>query len=155
MRGKTATLAATALLISLVASAGDQPCSIHAKKGQSKDELTAMAKWSQADALAAALKSLNVTADKATVKKSELEVEGGCLSTGSTSWWPGRLRASTRSMWTPATDGSSRRTTIGAKPPENIRSTLRTCAPAERRRSCVRRVRPDSEPHRAGRDPWL
>ena len=79
MRGKTATLAAIGLLISLVASAGDQPCSIHAKKGQSKEELTAMAKWSQADALAAALKSLNTTSDKVTVKKSELEVEGGCL----------------------------------------------------------------------------
>ena len=79
MRGKTAGVAATALLIAFVASAGDQPCSIHAKQGQSKEELTAMAKWSQADALAAALKSLNTTADKVTVKKSELEVEGGCL----------------------------------------------------------------------------
>ena len=38
-----------------------------------------MAKWTQADALAAALKSLNTTPDKATVKKSELEVEDGCL----------------------------------------------------------------------------
>jgi uncharacterized membrane protein YkoI len=79
MMGKTAGIAATALLISLVASAGDQPCSIHAKRSQSKDELTAMAKWSAADAQDAALKSLNVTPDKATVKKSELEVEDGCL----------------------------------------------------------------------------
>ena len=79
MRGKTAAIVATALLVALVASAGDQPCSIHAKRSQSKDELTAMAKWSQADAQDAALKSLNVTPDKATVKKSELEVEDGCL----------------------------------------------------------------------------
>ena len=79
MRGKTAGIAAAALLVSLVASAGDQPCSIHAKKSMSKDEITAMAKWSQADALAAALKSLNTTPDKATVQKSELEVEDGCL----------------------------------------------------------------------------
>jgi uncharacterized membrane protein YkoI len=79
MRVKTATIVATGLLVALVASAGDQPCSIHAKKSQSKEELTAMAKWSQPDALAAALKSLNVTADKVTVKKSELEVEDGCL----------------------------------------------------------------------------
>ena len=79
MRGKTFAIAATALFVSLIASAGDQPCSIHAKNSQSKEELAAMAKWSKADALAAALKSLNVTADKVTVKKSELEVEGGCL----------------------------------------------------------------------------
>jgi uncharacterized membrane protein YkoI len=79
MRGKTALIAATGLLVSLIASAGDQPCSIHAKNSQSKEELTAMAKWTQADALAAALTSLNTTADKVTVKKSELEVEGGCL----------------------------------------------------------------------------
>jgi uncharacterized membrane protein YkoI len=79
MRGKTAAIAATALLVALVASAGDQPCSIHAKKTASKSELTAMAKWSEADARAAALKSLNTTPDKSTVKKSELEVEDGCL----------------------------------------------------------------------------
>ena len=79
MRGKVLALAAAAVLVSVVASAGDQPCSIHAKKSQSKEELTAMAKWTQADALAAALKSLNTTPDKATVKKSELEVEDGCL----------------------------------------------------------------------------
>ena len=34
MRGKTAAIAATALLVALVASAGDQPCSIHAKKSE-------------------------------------------------------------------------------------------------------------------------
>ncbi len=79
MKGKTAAIAATALLVSLVASAGDQPCSIHAKKSMSKSERTAMAKWSEADARAAALKSLNVTPDQATVKKAELEVEDGCL----------------------------------------------------------------------------
>ncbi len=79
MRGKTALIAATGLLVSVIASAGDQPCSIHAKNSQSKEELTAMAKWTQADALDAALKSLNTTADKVTVNKSELEVEGGCL----------------------------------------------------------------------------
>jgi len=79
MRGKTFAIAATGLLVALVASAGDQPCSIHAKKSQSKAELTAMAKWSEAGAREAALKSLNVTPDKATVKKSELEVEDGCL----------------------------------------------------------------------------
>jgi uncharacterized membrane protein YkoI len=38
-----------------------------------------MAKWTQADALKAALTSLNTTSEKATVKKSELEVEDGCL----------------------------------------------------------------------------
>ena len=79
MRGKTAAIVATALLVALVASAGDQPCSIHAKKSASKSELTSMAKWTEADARAAALKSLNATPDKATVKKSELEVEDGCL----------------------------------------------------------------------------
>ena len=79
MRGKAFAFAATALLVAFVASAGDQPCSIHAKKSQSKSELTAMAKWSETDARAAALTSLNTTADKATVKKSELEVEDGCL----------------------------------------------------------------------------
>ena len=79
MRGKILALAAAAVLVSVVASAGDQPCSIHAKKSMSKTELTAMAKWTQADALTAALKSLNTTPDKATVQKSELEVEDGCL----------------------------------------------------------------------------
>ena len=79
MKGKIAAVAATALLTALVASAGDQPCSIHAKKTASKSELSSMAKWTEADARAAAFKSLNTTADKATVKKSELEVEDGCL----------------------------------------------------------------------------
>jgi uncharacterized membrane protein YkoI len=79
MRGKASAIAAAALSVAFVASAGDQPCSIHAKKSQSKAELTAMAKWSEADARAAAFTSLNTTADKATVKKSELEVEDGCL----------------------------------------------------------------------------
>ena len=44
MRGKVLVLAAAAVLVSVVASAGDQPCSIHAKNSQSKEELTAMAK---------------------------------------------------------------------------------------------------------------
>jgi len=79
MRGKAFVISAAALLTAFVASAGDQPCSIHAKKSQSKSELTAMAKWSEPDARASALKSLNVTPDKATVQKSELEVEDGCL----------------------------------------------------------------------------
>jgi len=79
MRVKTAAIVVTGLLVALVASAGDQPCSIHAKKSMSKSELTTMAKWSEADARAAALKSLNTTPDKVTVKKSELEVEDGCL----------------------------------------------------------------------------
>jgi uncharacterized membrane protein YkoI len=79
MRGKIAAIAATALLVALVASAGDQPCSIKAKNTQSKSELTAMAKITEADARAAALKSLSTTPDKATVKKSELESEDGCL----------------------------------------------------------------------------
>jgi len=79
MRVKTAAIAVTGLLVALVCSAGDQPCSIHAKKSMAKSELTTMAKWSEADARAAALKSLNVTPDKATVKKAELEVEDGCL----------------------------------------------------------------------------
>jgi uncharacterized membrane protein YkoI len=78
-RGKTVAIAASALLISLAASAGDQPCSIHATKSASKSELTAMAKWTEADAREAALKSLSTTPEKATVKKSELEVEDGCL----------------------------------------------------------------------------
>ena len=79
IRVKTALIAATALLVALAASAGDQPCSIHAKKTASKSELAAMAKWTEPDARAAALKSLNVTPDQVTVKKAELEVEDGCL----------------------------------------------------------------------------
>jgi len=79
MRGKIAAIAATVLLAAFVASAGDQPCSIKAKNSASKDELTAMAKITEADARAAALKSLSTTPDKATVKKSELESEDGCL----------------------------------------------------------------------------
>jgi len=79
MKFKIAALAGSAFLVALVASAGDQPCSIHAKKTASKSELSSMAKWTEADARAAALKSLNTTPDKATVKKSELEVEDGCL----------------------------------------------------------------------------
>ena len=77
MRGKTALIAATGLLVSLIASAGDQPCSIHAKNSQSKEELTAMAKWTQADALDAALKSLNPLPTRSHMKLT-VEVEGGC-----------------------------------------------------------------------------
>jgi hypothetical protein len=60
------------------ASAGSPPCTIHPKKGASKEDLAAMAKVTQADAQKTALATFK-DPSKATVKEAELEAEHGCL----------------------------------------------------------------------------
>jgi uncharacterized membrane protein YkoI len=68
------------LLVSAASTAlaARMPCTIHPKKGATKQELTAMVKVSQNDAKRAALASLRGSS-KATVKEAELEAEHGCL----------------------------------------------------------------------------
>jgi predicted lipoprotein with Yx(FWY)xxD motif len=75
--GTVLSFAVIALTGSTLLAAG-KPCSVHPKKGASKDELAAMAKISQADAQKAALASFKGSS-KATVKEGELEAEHGCL----------------------------------------------------------------------------
>jgi hypothetical protein len=53
------------------------PCSIHPEKGLSRTALAALAKVSQPEAEAAALKSVKLPSTK--VSSGELEAEGGCL----------------------------------------------------------------------------
>ena len=64
--------------IAATASAASPNCTIHPKKGATKEELAAMAKVNQADAQKAALATLK-DPTKATVKSAELEAERGCL----------------------------------------------------------------------------
>ncbi len=72
-------LAATLLLVgAATALATTAPCTIHPKKGATKEELAPMAKITQADAQKAALASFK-DPSKATVKEAELEAEHGCL----------------------------------------------------------------------------
>jgi hypothetical protein len=66
-----ATVAATA-------SAAPPTCTIHPKKGATKEELAALAKVTQADAQKSALATFK-DPSKATVKQAELEAEHGCL----------------------------------------------------------------------------
>jgi hypothetical protein len=76
---KNTGLAAALLLVgAATALAAKAPCSIHPKKGATKEELMAMAKVTQADAQKAALASFK-DSSKATVKEAELEAEHGCL----------------------------------------------------------------------------
>src|ERR1700682_2532344 len=77
---KRNTLLALMLLTAAAATASAAPrtCTIHPKKGATKEELAAMAKVSQADAQKAALATLK-DPSKATVKEAELEAEHGCL----------------------------------------------------------------------------
>ncbi len=76
---KNTGLAAALLLVSAAAAlAAKAPCTIHPKKGATKEELATMAKITQADAQKAALASFK-DSSKATVKEAELEAEHGCL----------------------------------------------------------------------------
>ena len=73
-------LSAVLLLVAIAssASAAHPTCTIHPKKGATKEELASLAKVSQSDAQAAALATFK-DASKATVKEVELEAEHGCL----------------------------------------------------------------------------
>jgi hypothetical protein len=64
--------------VATTASAAPPTCTIHPKKGATKEELAAMAKVTQADAQKTALATLK-DSSKATVKSAELEAEHGCL----------------------------------------------------------------------------
>jgi hypothetical protein len=64
--------------VTATAAAGPGTCTIHPKKGATREELAAMAKVNQADAQKAALATLK-DPSKATVKSAELEAERGCL----------------------------------------------------------------------------
>jgi uncharacterized membrane protein YkoI len=70
---------ALAFLVTVAATASAAPtCTIHPKKGATKEELAGMAKVTQADAQKTALATLK-DPSKATVKSAELEAENGCL----------------------------------------------------------------------------
>jgi hypothetical protein len=60
------------------ASAAKAPCSIHPKKGATKEDLSAIAKVSRSDAQKTALATFK-DPSRATVKEAELEAEHGCL----------------------------------------------------------------------------
>jgi uncharacterized membrane protein YkoI len=77
---KRSTRLALMFLVTVAATASAAPvdCTIHPKKGATKDELAGMAKVTQADAQKTALASLK-DPSKATVKEAELEAEHGCL----------------------------------------------------------------------------
>jgi hypothetical protein len=64
--------------VTATASAAPRTCTIHPKKGATREELAAMAKVNQPDAQKAALATLK-DPSKATVKSAELEAERGCL----------------------------------------------------------------------------
>lgn len=67
------------LLLAIASSASAAPtCTIHPKKGATKEELASLAKVSQSDAQAAALATFK-DRSKAAVKEAELEAEHGCL----------------------------------------------------------------------------
>ena len=66
------------LTVAATASAAPPTCTLHPKKGATKEELTAMAKVTQADAQKTALASFK-DLSKVTVKEAELEAEHGCL----------------------------------------------------------------------------
>lgn len=65
------------ICVSLGMKAVALPCSIHPEKGLSGTALAALAKVSQPEAEAAALKSVKLPSAK--VSSGELEAEGGCL----------------------------------------------------------------------------
>jgi uncharacterized membrane protein YkoI len=66
------------VMVAATASAASPTCTIHPKKGATKEELAAMAKVTQADAQKTALAALK-DPSKVTVKSAELEAEHGCL----------------------------------------------------------------------------
>lgn len=77
---KWSTFLALMFLVTVAATASAAPptCTIHPKKGATKEELAAMANVTQADAQKTALATLK-DSSKATVKSAELEAERGCL----------------------------------------------------------------------------
>jgi hypothetical protein len=76
---KSSFLAGLALVsCSVVGLASSPPCSVHPRKGASKEELKSLAKVTEEDARKTALASLK-DPSKATVKEAELEAEHGCL----------------------------------------------------------------------------
>jgi uncharacterized membrane protein YkoI len=76
---KTTRLAIALLLVTAASALAEKaPCSIHPKKGATKEELAGAAKVTQADAQKAALATFK-DQSKATVKEAELEAEHGCL----------------------------------------------------------------------------
>jgi len=75
---RSTRLALVFLATAAAASAAPPTCTIHPKKGATKEELAAMAKVTQADAQKTALGTLK-DPSKATVKSAELEAEYGCL----------------------------------------------------------------------------
>jgi len=66
------------VMVAATAAAASPTCSIHPKKGATREELAAMAKVTQIDAQKTALATLK-DPSKATVKSAELEAEHGCL----------------------------------------------------------------------------
>jgi hypothetical protein len=77
---KRSVCLALVFLVTVAATASAAPvtCTVHPKKGATKEELAAMAKVTQADAQKTALASFK-DPSKATVKEAELEAEHGCL----------------------------------------------------------------------------
>jgi len=66
------------LALAATASAASPTCTIHPRKGATKEELAGMAKVTRADAQKTALAKFK-DPSKATVKSAELEAEHGCL----------------------------------------------------------------------------
>jgi uncharacterized membrane protein YkoI len=66
------------VMVAATASAVSPTCTIHPKKGATKEELAGMTKVTQPDAQKTALGTLK-DPSKATVKSAELEAEHGCL----------------------------------------------------------------------------
>ncbi len=76
---RTGCLAAVFLVAFAASSSSASPtCTIHPKKGATKEELASMAKVTQADAQTTALGSFK-DPSKATLKEAALEAEHGCL----------------------------------------------------------------------------
>jgi hypothetical protein len=77
---KRITRLALMFLVTAAATASAAPptCTIHPKKGATKEELAGLAKVTQADAQKSALATFK-DPSKTTVKQAELEAEHGCL----------------------------------------------------------------------------
>ena len=78
MKRSTSLVVMFLVTVAAAASAAPATCTVHPKKGATKEELATMAKVTQADAQKTALATLK-DPSKATVKEAELEAEHGCL----------------------------------------------------------------------------
>ena len=74
----TSLALASLVTVAATTSAAPPTCTIHPKKGATKEELAAMARVTRADAQETALATFKEP-PKATVKEAELEAEHGCL----------------------------------------------------------------------------